>query len=1757
MIHTQTQIDNLIELAIIQRVELRKLVESLPELRTHLSVEIERNLNEIEPAMREELQAYLLTASQSEHAILGNSLKQKIAELAVSLEDTTAQKYSVLMNERAENDRLLIKAEARIAEAAIALPSAVKEIVLDELSRFPRANQIDQLRKEFAEPASLNPRGKWQIGETYNKLDLVSINGNSFIANETTTEKPTMNSTAWTLNSSKGGVGAGITSITELTGTPSNGETLIGNGQDYVKSTLTAGNGISITNGAGSITVTATGGVNFQGSWNASTNTPTLTSSVGTTGFFYIVSVAGSTNLNGVTDWEIGDWAIFGTSTWTKVDNTDKVSSVFGRVGSVVGVSTDYSAVGITNTALGASNPSTVAATTISATSTISATGAVTGSNLSGTNTGDQTNITGNAATATALQTARNINGVSFNGTANITVTAAGSTLSDTVTIAKGGTGQITAQAALNALLPSQVGASGKNLQSDGTNVSFVADAGGTVTSVSVSTANGVSGTVATSTTTPAISLTLGAITPTSVAASGSVTGSNLSGTNTGDQTITLTGDVTGSGTGSFVTAIGSGVIVNADVNASAAIAYSKLNLATSIVNADISASAAIVDTKLATISTASKVSNSATTAASANTASAIVARDASGNFSAGTISAALTGNVTGNVSGSSGSTTGNAATATALATGRTIAITGDLAYTSPSFDGTANVTAAGTLATVATAGTTGGSTAIPVVTINAKGLTTSITTAAVIAPAGTLTGNTLASGVTASSLTSLGTIANLAVTAGTISGTPSASTDIANKLYVDTVAQGLDAKASCIAATTANITLSGTQTIDGISVIAADRVLVKNQTLSQNNGIYLCAAGAWTRTTDADTWDELTSAFTFIETGTVNADTGYVCTANAGGTLGTTALPWSQFSGAGSYTASTGLTLTGTVFSLTAPVTVALGGTNATSAGIAAFNNISGFTAAGATGTTSTNLVFSTSPTLVTPALGTPSSATLTNATGLPLTTGVTGTLPVANGGTGVTTSTGTTNVVLSGSPTITTPVIAQINDANGNETLKLTSIASAVNEVTIENASTGNAVHISATGGDASVGLHLVGKGASGYVNVQDSVDATKRIMFNAAGGTTNTRTMLSSTQTVDRTLSLPDATDTLVGRATTDTLTNKTLTSPTLTAPVLGTPASGTVTNLTGTASININGTVGATTPSTGAFTTLGATGTISRTDSTTTTTDWLVYQTGWGAPSGNKNIIWKDGTSPLGRISVSYDGTNASMRFGSLYASGYQTADSLVLTPAGAAITGTLSATAGAAVHTFSSTGTEVIAIRKSGGYSAYLATVSSTDSGLQIKNVSGTVNMLVAEGGNVGIGTTSPTDSLQIYKSGAGVYNSIRFTNPNSTADFYVGIGGSSTANSSLRNNAYIYNAAASALIFGTSDAERMRIDSSGNVGIGTASPAASSSSTATVEASGCLVVGGAINAHQTNRGVFQFGSNTTSIRSYGATSGSGIITFSQGGGSSADTERMRIDSSGNVGIGTTSPATLLHISAATAASALKLTSTTGTNSCYMAFSNTGGNAYVGRENSVGNNLGSVTLPYALALVTENAYPIEFVTNNVTRAIIDISGNLLVGTTTASASPATGVQLCNTSGTLGGVFIGHDTGTATGNYYATFNYASGLIGSITQSGTSAVLYNTTSDYRRKSNVKDLTGSGTFIDALKPRTFDWDTGDKGVGFLAHEFAEVSPLSVSGEKDAVDADGKPVYQSMQASTSEVIANLVAELQSLRKRLAALEAK
>jgi hypothetical protein len=140
----------------------------------------------------------------------------------------------------------------------------------------------------------------------------------------------------------------------------------------------------------------------------------------------------------------------------------------------------------------------------------------------------------------------------------------------------------------------------------------------------------------------------------------------------------------------------------------------------------------------------------------------------------------------------------------------------------------------------------------------------------------------------------------------------PTAAQDAATKNYVDTLSQGLDPKQSVRAATTANITLSGAQTIDGIALIAGDRALVKDQTTTANNGIYVVAAGAWTRATDMDTWFEVPSSYVFVESGTVNADSGWVCTSDPGGTLGTTAVTWAQFTGGGAVSAGAGLTKTG-----------------------------------------------------------------------------------------------------------------------------------------------------------------------------------------------------------------------------------------------------------------------------------------------------------------------------------------------------------------------------------------------------------------------------------------------------------------------------------------------------------------------------------------------------------------------------------------------------------------------------------------------------------------------------------------------------------------------------------------------------------------------------------------------------------------------------------------------------------------------------
>lgn len=145
----------------------------------------------------------------------------------------------------------------------------------------------------------------------------------------------------------------------------------------------------------------------------------------------------------------------------------------------------------------------------------------------------------------------------------------------------------------------------------------------------------------------------------------------------------------------------------------------------------------------------------------------------------------------------------------------------------------------------------------------------------------------------------------------------PTSAQDAATKSYVDSLASGLKVKTPVKAATTANITLSGTQTIDGVALSIGDRVLVKNQTTAADNGIYVVASSTWTRATDADTWSELVAAYCLVENGTTNKNAGYITSITEGGTLGTTAIDWTKFSQSSDYSAGDGLTVSGTTFNV------------------------------------------------------------------------------------------------------------------------------------------------------------------------------------------------------------------------------------------------------------------------------------------------------------------------------------------------------------------------------------------------------------------------------------------------------------------------------------------------------------------------------------------------------------------------------------------------------------------------------------------------------------------------------------------------------------------------------------------------------------------------------------------------------------------------------------------------------------------------
>jgi hypothetical protein len=295
------------------------------------------------------------------------------------------------------------------------------------------------------------------------------------------------------------------------------------------------------------------------------------------------------------------------------------------------------------------------------------------------------------------------------------------------------------------------------------------------------------------------------------------------------------------------------------------------------------------------------------------------------------------------------------------------------------------------------------------------------------------VTVGTTAIALGASSLT-LGGLTSVAVTQD-----PTSALQLATKQYVDAVAEGLHVHPSCAAATTgtlasitggtvtynngtagvgATLTLSVALTVlDGYTLLNGDRVLVKNEATQANNGIYTWATGGTvlTRATDFDTAAEMASGdFTFVSNGTLYANTGWVQT-DPVTVVGTSPVTWIQFSGSGTYTAGTGLTLTGTQFSITNTAVTAGAYGSATQVGTFTVNAQGQLTLAGNT--------------TVTPALGSITGLGSGVATALAVNVGSAGAFVTFNGALGtpssgtVTNLTGTASININGTVGATTP--------------------------------------------------------------------------------------------------------------------------------------------------------------------------------------------------------------------------------------------------------------------------------------------------------------------------------------------------------------------------------------------------------------------------------------------------------------------------------------------------------------------------------------------------------------------------------------------------------------------------------------------------------------------------------------------------------------------------------------------------------------
>ena len=254
-------------------------------------------------------------------------------------------------------------------------------------------------------------------------------------------------------------------------------------------------------------------------------------------------------------------------------------------------------------------------------------------------------------------------------------------------------------------------------------------------------------------------------------------------------------------------------------------------------------------------------------------------------------------------------------------------------------------------------------------------------------------------------------------------------------------------------------------------------------------------------------------------------------------------------------------------------------------------------------------------------------------------------------------------------------------------------------------------------------------------------------------------------------------------------------------------------------------------------------------------------------------------------------------------------------------------------------------------------------------------------------------------------------------------------------------------------------------------------------------------------------------------------------------------ERVRVNSSGNVGIGT-SPNKRL---------------TVYSDDGYIQMLN----AQTGTGNTDGSFIGVEGGTTALRIVNQENDAISFHTNGLAneRGRFDASGNLLVGTTTQLGSARVTIKTPDGSGSL--IPLTLAVGLVSDGYGGiSFRNPNGAQGSVAINSTT-VTYNTSSDYRLKENIAPMTGALATVAQLKPVTYNWKVdGSAGQGFIAHELQAVVPDCVTGEKDAVDAEGKPQYQGID--TSFLVATLTAAIkeqqaiiEQLTTRIAALEAK